>query len=247
VIVEITQNPMELKPPRTGEHRYAVAIRAGANLWLTLWVRRSPKGEFFVMVPRTERDWTPHASYHLDGTHHMKSYGHPSFPRKRQPLTGLFKGTENLCCFAGHATNLATCDAALFDGVLEVSSDVLGPKHGTVCVDLVEPGYQPVMALSAHSIVRRETFTTTVPHVVITIYSSDETRGIRQDGESGGGVKQDEKRLLKLGLFWAAILAGFWLSVSVIHRRVYTAAAIAIWSVFLYVVFYRDAQRRNPK
>ncbi len=33
--------------PIVGEHRYAVAVREGTDLWLTLWVRRSPKGEFF--------------------------------------------------------------------------------------------------------------------------------------------------------------------------------------------------------
>jgi hypothetical protein len=27
-----------------GEYRYAVAVRDGSNLWLTLWVRRSRKG-----------------------------------------------------------------------------------------------------------------------------------------------------------------------------------------------------------
>ena len=28
------------------EHRYAVAVKEGPDLWLTLWVRRSRKGEF---------------------------------------------------------------------------------------------------------------------------------------------------------------------------------------------------------
>jgi hypothetical protein len=38
---------MKLRPV-PGEHRYAVALRDGSHLWLTLWVRRSRKGEFFV-------------------------------------------------------------------------------------------------------------------------------------------------------------------------------------------------------
>jgi hypothetical protein len=45
--------------PIPGEYRYAVAIREGSDLWLTLWVRRSRKGELFVMVPRGDRDWDP--------------------------------------------------------------------------------------------------------------------------------------------------------------------------------------------
>jgi hypothetical protein len=41
---------MKLQPV-PGEHRYAVAVREGADLWLRMWVRRSRKGEFFIMRP----------------------------------------------------------------------------------------------------------------------------------------------------------------------------------------------------
>ena len=64
---------MKLQPV-PGEYRYAVAVREGSDLWLTLWVRRSRKGEFFIMLPTSDRDWDPHTSYHRDGTLHMKSY-----------------------------------------------------------------------------------------------------------------------------------------------------------------------------
>src|SRR5207253_8334850 len=57
------------------EYRYAVAVREGTKQWITLWVRRSRKGEFFIMHPCGDRDWDPHTSYHLDGTLHMKSHG----------------------------------------------------------------------------------------------------------------------------------------------------------------------------
>ncbi|MGA7385643.1 MAG: hypothetical protein WBW81_13420, partial [Methylocella sp.] len=86
---------MKLQPV-PGEHRYAVVVREGSDLWLTLWVRRSRKGEFFVMVPRGDRDWDVHTSYHLDGTLHMKSFGRTHHLPKRQPLTGKFQGTEHL-------------------------------------------------------------------------------------------------------------------------------------------------------
>jgi hypothetical protein len=42
---------MKLRPV-PGEHRYAVTVEEGSDLWLTLWVRRSPNGKFFVMPPR---------------------------------------------------------------------------------------------------------------------------------------------------------------------------------------------------
>jgi hypothetical protein len=89
-----------------GEHRYAVAIRKGSELWLTLWVRRSPKGEFFVMVPRADRGWDPHNSYHLDGTFHSKSHGRVLSEKKLQPLTGQFRGTEHLGGYGGTAQAL---------------------------------------------------------------------------------------------------------------------------------------------
>jgi hypothetical protein len=81
-----------------GEYRYAVAVRESSDLWMTLWVKRNRRGEFFVMVPRADRGWDPHTSYHLDGTFHMKSHGHKGLfdLPKRQPLTGTFRGTEHL-------------------------------------------------------------------------------------------------------------------------------------------------------
>jgi ribosomal protein L30 len=86
-----------------GKHRYAVAVREGSDLWLTLWVRRSPKGEFFVMVPRADRGWDAHVSYHLDGTFHSKSYGRVGLEKKLQPLMGgPFRGTEHLGAHGGY-------------------------------------------------------------------------------------------------------------------------------------------------
>ena len=163
---------MKLQPV-TGEHRYAVAVREGSDLWLTLWVRRSRKGEFFIMVPRGDRDWDPHTSYHLDGTLHIKSYGRTVLsPTKRQPLTGAFRGTEHLGGFFGHGPKSvgAICDPTAFSGVVEVAPGVLGPRDGGVTVDLVEPGCEPI-AFPLTKITRREVFRDILPWVVITIGS----------------------------------------------------------------------------
>jgi hypothetical protein len=156
-----------------GEHRYAVAVREGCDLWLTLWVRRSWKGEFFVFFPRGDRDWTPHTSYHLDGRLHMKSYDSKVFPpSQRQPLTGTFRGTEQLGAYFGHGPKGvgAICDPTAFSGVVEVAPGVLGPRDGGVTVDLVEPGCNP-MSFGWTYIVRREVFRDIVPWIVITIGS----------------------------------------------------------------------------
>jgi hypothetical protein len=163
---------MKLRPV-PGEHRYAVAVREGSNLWLTLWVRRSRKGEFFVMVPRGDRDWDPHTSYHLDGTLHAKSFDHKFSPaQKRQPLTGAFRGTEHLGAYGGHGPKGvgAICDPTAFSGVVEVTPGVLGPRNGTVVVDLVEPGSAPIPFVG--SIAQQEIFRDILPWIVITIGSA---------------------------------------------------------------------------
>jgi hypothetical protein len=136
---------MKLRPV-PGEYRYAVAVREGSDLWLTLWVRRSRKGEFFVMTPRCDRDWDPHTSYDLDGTFHMKSHDTKMLSQKKQPLTGEFRGTEHLGAYMGHGPKSvgAICEPAAFAGIVEVAPGVLGPRNGQVVVDLVEPGYEPL-------------------------------------------------------------------------------------------------------
>lgn len=158
----------------SGEHRYAVAVREGSDLWLALWVRRSRKGEFFMMVPRGDRDWNPHTSYHLDGTLHMKSHDHAVLPTKHQPLTGTFRGTEHLGVSYGHGPKSvgAICDPTAFAGVVEVTPGVLGPRDGWVAVDLVEPGCEP-SSLPWAQIVKREVFRDVVPWVVITVGSTE--------------------------------------------------------------------------
>jgi hypothetical protein len=152
-----------------GEHRYAVALREGSDLWLTLWVRRSPRGEFFVLQPRGNSDWNPHTSYHLDGTLHTKSFDHKSLPpQKRQPLTGKFQGTEHLGMYKGHGPKGvgAVCDPTTFSGIVEVASGVLGLCNGGVLVDLVEPGREPV-PWDLGDVVQQIVFDDIVPWVVI--------------------------------------------------------------------------------
>ncbi len=156
-----------------GEHRYAVAIEQDSGLWLTLWVRRSRKGEFFVMLPRGDQGWDPHTSYHLDGTFHMKSYDHKVLSQKRQPLTGTFRGVEHLGTYAGHFPKGvgAICDPTTFSGVVRVARGVLGPRHGIVAVDIVEPSHE-LPDFSGRQIDARQVFREVIPWVLITAGSS---------------------------------------------------------------------------
>jgi hypothetical protein len=160
--------------PAPGVYRYAVALREGADLWLAIWAQRSRKGEFFVMIPRGERAWDPHTSYHLDGTLHMKSYGSKfGPPQKRQSLKGSFRGTEHLGAYGGYGPKRvgAICDPEVFAGVIEVAPGVLGPRHGTVVLDLVEPGQQPMSWPFTH-LDAQKTFHDTVPNIVIRVSRS---------------------------------------------------------------------------
>jgi hypothetical protein len=160
-----------------GEYRYAVAVQDGHNLWLTLWVKRSHKGEFFVFQPRKEqewdhRTWDPHTSYHLDGTLHVKSYGKPVIERKNQPLTGVFHGSVDLGTYAGHGPKGvgAICDPNAFSGVAKVAPGILGPGDGVVKVDLTEPCYDEMVCPEIH-FVSRHVFCHSVPRVVIRVGS----------------------------------------------------------------------------
>ena len=161
---------MKLGPVPAGEHRYAVAVREGSDLFLVLWVRRSRRGDVYVMTPRGDRAWDPHESYHVDGTYHAKSYGQKfGAPQKRQPLNAAFRGTENLGGHVGHGPKTvgAICDPACFSDVLEIPSGILGPRDGEVVVDLVEPGKEPLDW--PHKETARRIFKDTVPWIVIRV------------------------------------------------------------------------------
>ena len=161
---------MKLPPLAPGEYRYTVAFPEGSDLWLTLWLRRSPKGEFFVMVPRGDRDWNPHSSYHLDSTFHAKSFDYKYPPQKRQPLTGTFQGTAHLGAYAGHGPKSvgAICDPTAFSGIVKVPPGVLGPRDGSVVVDLVEPGCEPI-SWPFTKVAKTEVFRDFKPWVVIRV------------------------------------------------------------------------------
>jgi len=80
-----------------------------------------------------------------------------------------FRGREHLGSYAGHGkASGAVCDPSAFTGVVEVPPGVLGPLHGSVTVDLVEPGHEPA-SFPWKRIVYRQTFKDAVPWVVITV------------------------------------------------------------------------------
>jgi hypothetical protein len=158
---------MKLGARVPGDRIYAVAVR-DSGLWLTLWVRRSWKSEFFVFMPRADGS-NPHASYHRDGRFHHKS-GNRTFSERQLPrLDQPFKGTVNLSAWGGHGPKTvgAVCDPSVFAGFVELPPDVLGPRDGHVVVDLVEPSIDPITWPG--ELVRQEIFKGAVPWLVIRV------------------------------------------------------------------------------
>lgn len=103
----------------------------------------------------------------------MKSFGGSTvMKQERQPLTGPFKGTADLGSYAGHGDKSirAVCDSTAFTGVVEATPGVLGPANGSVVVDLVEPGREPLWWPG--EMVQEEVFKDATPWVVIRIFRS---------------------------------------------------------------------------
>lgn len=137
--------PKNLPPLRPDEQRYAVAIRDRSALWLTLWIKCDPQGDIYVFVPRADRPWNAHTSYHHDGKFHSKSYGRKRRHEKRQPLVPPenFRGSEHLGADGSHGIGIVRCDPKDFNEVIIVEPGILDRDHGSVVVDLVQPGYAP--------------------------------------------------------------------------------------------------------
>ena len=162
---------MKFKPV-PGQYLYAVAVREDNNLWLALWIKKTYKGEIFVFMPRADRSWDPHTSYHLDGTLHAKTFGRAIHPQKHQPLTDQFRGAENVSSVTGFGPKTigAICDPGLFTGVVEVVPGILGPRDGTIVVDIVEPNCDPTL-FSSDPPVQQVVFQDSIPWIVVRVFS----------------------------------------------------------------------------
>jgi hypothetical protein len=172
-IAAARQSVMFSKPCPPNEHRYGIALEDGTELRLGLVIRRSPKGEYFIMYPR-DAESNPHASYHLDGTYHHKSYNRKfDTGAKRHRLGAGFKGREHLGLFYGvFSTATPICDPANFTAVVRVRGDEV-PKGASVIVDLVEPGASPnPLHREGRRLIQEHTFCNGTPHIVIAVVDS---------------------------------------------------------------------------
>jgi hypothetical protein len=156
-----------LGPGTTGGYGYAVAIEDGADLRVTLWVRRGPK--ICVVLQPRGREWDPHVTYHLDGQYHNKSYGIASGVQQRQRLD-QFKGTEHLGVFMGHGPPLPKCNPSDYTDLIRVPAGVLTGLKGGVMLDLVEPGVAPnPLHRETHEVIQEKTYRDCSPWVVVAV------------------------------------------------------------------------------
>lgn len=161
---------------------YAVVVSDGSDLWLSLWVKRNAQSDYFVLFPRDEPGWNPHASYHRDGRFYQKSYnGKMMFQQRQVPGPG-FKGTEQMLTTTIDVESAravkALCDCTQCNGVLEVPERILHPGDHTVSVDLTEVNGSPVIQ-PCSELVMQQRFSGAVPQIVITLWK-------RQLGDSSG-------------------------------------------------------------
>lgn len=165
----VRAQPAPARSARSKDRRYAIAIEDDAGRGLTFWIKRSAKGEIFLLHPR-EPDFNPHTSDHLDGACHSKSYGVAVCARKRQPLGPNFKGTEHLGMFAGHGAGPRIEDPESCDHILIAPPGSLTGRSGSVFVDLVEPGQQPESHhLEGRNVVARVVHEDDAPCIVVPI------------------------------------------------------------------------------
>lgn len=130
------------------EQMYAVSVRDNEELFLILRIRRNRRGEIFCMFPRPGREgWDPHASYHLDGKYHHKSFDHKMIVTQGPPLDQNFCGSINLLTTSIKRPDVRAinviCNPDNFDKMLEIPVDEISEDNKvqtSITIDITEPG-----------------------------------------------------------------------------------------------------------
>ncbi|MGH9785256.1 MAG: hypothetical protein ACRD88_13825 [Terriglobia bacterium] len=153
---------------------YGVAVRHDAGLRLLCCIKRAREGDIYYLIPRKERGWNPHVSYHRDGKRFVKSYDGKVLVSKVQRPDKSFRGTEGLFAMAIQPRELplleTPCVADKFSEVFEITRDQFPPEElHTLAVDLVEPGYSTIPFLGKEAIAQR-TFRDASPWILVTLW-----------------------------------------------------------------------------
>jgi hypothetical protein len=172
------------------DRMYAVAVRDG-GLWLVLRIHRNPKGEVFVMPPRDDSGWNPHASYHRDGRHHQKSFDYSAVLRYRPKPDEHFRGSENVMTTGIAASEpraiTRPCLAEDFDGVFEIPIGAVGTdRYSTyVAVNLTEANGKPIITPGA-KVIQESVFPDALPWIVVTLFATE--KSVVADDDTAGAT-----------------------------------------------------------
>jgi hypothetical protein len=155
---------------------YAVAVRDACDLFLLARIRRSAKGDIYIVYARSEpKDFDPHTSYHASGHLHDKWFGFKFMVREGPRPDASFRGTLNLRRLSvdpkvPRANNIK-CDPARFSEVFEIPVNEVrvGRSPTSISLDLTEPGVQPSFPLGAH-VLRQAVFQDVEPWILVTVF-----------------------------------------------------------------------------
>jgi hypothetical protein len=136
---------------------YAVGIRdEHGDLWLHKWIRRTQRGDIFVLWPfaRSEATGLVHATYHADGRLHIKTDNQnkptsmPLPPQYKQKLDANFKNCQGIVMTPISLNETRSwgeiCDPLEYDSIFEVPYSTITPENALgdfqLDVTVVEPG-----------------------------------------------------------------------------------------------------------
>ncbi len=156
------------------DQMYAIAVREDPHLRLLCRIRRSRSGDVYFLIPRQDPVLECHASYHRDGTRHVKSCGGKCFISHLRKPDEFFRGTEALFALAIQPGEVPLhtipCEPEKYSELFEIGSEQLPPEHHyTLAVDLVEPGCSMIPVLGKQ-IVAQMSFRDASPWILVTIW-----------------------------------------------------------------------------
>lgn len=144
-------------------------------------VRRCPQGHIYVVFAAGQhrpklagKAYDPHASWHLDGRYHNKSYDRVWQRRQRQCLDS-FVGAEYFLLTTITpigSEKLPQCDVAKFDRVIEIDRATLEHQSKMLSMDLVSPGISPPAHAIGESLIEQWSFQDQAPWIVLSLYNS---------------------------------------------------------------------------
>jgi hypothetical protein len=159
---------------------FAVAVRDGGDLFLSIRMRRSIDGDIYYVLPTGRRgpewkQWNPHGSLHKDGNFHHKSFDRKISPKKVDKPDANFKGTMNMISVGVSSGDPRAfgvkCDCSEFSEVMEVPVSLLSPKkyETYISVDLTERDGGPSINTADGKILAQHRFDDSIPEILVSV------------------------------------------------------------------------------